>query len=60
MSFLLSLFLLSWFSARLLVTSTVLGFLHVQLPPHELSLSWASAVLGLHLTGAKLRLFQPG
>ena len=42
-----------------LVTSTVLDFLHLQLPPHELSPSWASALHGLHLTGAKLRLFQP-
>ena len=26
-----------------------LGFLHVQFPPWELALSWASAVLGLYL-----------
>ena len=37
-----------------------LGFLHVQFPPWELALSWASAVLGLYLAGAKLRLFQLG
>ena len=54
MSFLLSLFLLSWFSARLLVTSTVLGFLHVQLPLQEILPSWASAVLGLRFTGTKV------
>ena len=40
--------------------STVLGSLCVQLPPHELLLSWATVVLGLSLTGAELRLFQPG
>ena len=34
-----------------------LGFLHVQLPQRELSLSWAS-VLGLRLARAKPRLFQ--
>ena len=43
-----------------LLISTVLGFLCIQFPPRELSPSWASAVLGLHFTGAKLRLFQPG
>ena len=43
-----------------LITSTVLGFLCIQLPPHELSPSWASAVLGLCLAGAKPRLFWPG
>ena len=43
----------------LLFTSPVLGFLHVQLPPWKLSPSWVSAVLGLHLAGAKPRLFQP-
>ena len=37
-----------------------LGFLCVQLPPWELSPGWASAVFGLCLAGAKLRLFQPG
>ena len=41
-------------------TSTVLCFLCVQLPPRELLLSWATVVLGLSLTGAELRLFQPG
>ena len=34
------------------------GFSSHQLPPCELSPSWASAVLGLCLTGAGLRLFQ--
>ena len=43
----------------LLVTSSALGFLHIQLPPWELSPSW-SAVLGLLLVGAMPRLFQPG
>ena len=47
-------------SRTLLVTSSALGFLRVQLPPWELSLSWASAVLGLRLVGAEPRLFQPG
>ena len=46
--------------AGLLVTSPVLGFLHFQLPPQEISLSWASAVFGLHLVEAEPRLFQPG
>ena len=46
--------------AGLLVTSPVLGFLCMLLPPRELLLSRASAGLGLHLVGAKLRLFQPG
>ena len=45
--------------AGLLVTSTALGFLCLQCPPHELSPSWASAVLGLRLAG-EFRLFQPG
>ena len=45
--------------AGLLVTSTALGVLHIQLPLRELPLSWASAVLGLYLMGAKPRLFQP-
>ena len=44
----------------LLVTSTALGFLHVQLPSCELSASWASAVLGLRLMGAEPRLLQLG
>ena len=44
----------------LLVTSTALGFLHVQLPLCKLSLSWASAVLGLRLMGAEPRLLQLG
>ena len=48
----------SFQNTGLLVTSLVLGFLLVQLPPCELSQSWASAVLGLCLTGAGLRLFQ--
>ena len=43
-----------------LFTSPALGFLHVQVPLQELLQSWASAVLGLSLTGAELRLFQPG
>ena len=47
-------------STWLLVTSAVLGFLCIQFPPHELSPSWASALLGFHLAGAELRLFQPG
>ena len=44
----------------LLLTSTVLGFLCFQLPPWELSRSWASAVLGLCIMGAKPRFFQSG
>ena len=40
---------------RLLVTSTPLGFLRVQLPLRELSRRWASAVLGLCLVGAEPR-----
>jgi len=44
----------------LLVTWTVLGFHCVQLPQHELWLSWASTVLGLCLAGAEPRLLQPG
>ena len=44
--------------AVLLVTSPVLGFFHVQLPPQELSPIWAPAVLGFLLVGATLRLFQ--
>ena len=44
----------------LLVTSPALGFLYIPLPPWELSLSWAPAVLGLLLAGTMLRLFQPG
>ena len=44
----------------LLVSSTALGFLCVQLSPRELSPSWALAVLGLRLVGTKPRLFQPG
>ena len=43
----------------LLVTSLALGFLHIQLPPQELSPNWALAVLGFHLAGAELRLFLP-
>ena len=38
----------------------MLGFLHSELPLNELLPSWASAVLGLHLAGAKTGLFQPG
>ena len=45
---------------RFLVTFPLLGFLRIQHPPWELSLSWASAVLGLFLAGTMLRLFQPG
>ena len=63
MSFLLSLFLLSMLGfqrAGLLVTSPALGFLRIELSPWELLPSWASAVLGFRLVGAKLRLFQPG
>ena len=45
---------------RLLVTSTVLGFLHLQLPHCEFLPIWASAVLGLCLTGPELTLLQPG
>ena len=44
----------------LLVSSPVLGFLRVQLPPWELLLSWAPTVLGLLLVGPKPRLFQLG
>ena len=46
--------------AGLLVIFAALGFLHVQLPRQELSLSWASAVFFLRLAGAKPRLYQPG
>ena len=38
----------------------MLGFLCTQLPPWQLSPSWATAVFGLCLEGAKPRLFQPG
>ena len=38
--------------ATRMFTSTVLGFLCVQLPPHELLPSWASVVLGLRLAGS--------
>ena len=38
----------------------MLGLLRIQLPHCELLMSWASAVLGLCVTGAKLRLLQPG
>ena len=38
--------------AGLLVTFPELGFLHIQLPLQELSLSWAPALLGLLLAGA--------
>ena len=60
-SFLLSLFYCPGFQhAGLLVISSVLGFLHVQLPPLEHSLSWGSGVLDFHLLWAEPRLFQPG
>ena len=60
MSFLLNLFLLSQFQhARLLVTSAVLGFLCIQLPQCELLPSWASVMLGFHLSGAELVLLHP-
>lgn len=42
------------------VTSPLLGFLRVQLPLWELSLSWACAELGVFLAGTMPRLFQPG
>ena len=45
--------------AGLLVTFPALGFLRVRLPLWEILPSWASAVLGLLLAGATLRLFQP-
>ena len=38
--------------AGLLVTFPALDFLLGQLPPWELSLNWAPAVLGLHLGGS--------
>ena len=38
--------------AGLLVTSTELGFLHIQLPPRDHSLHWAPAVLRFCLVGA--------
>ena len=38
-------------SRTLLVTSPALGFLRVQLPPWELSPSWAPAMLAFHLSG---------
>ena len=44
----------------LFVTSTVLGFLHIQPPQSEFSPSWASAVLGPHITGAEPRLLWAG
>ena len=44
----------------LLVTSSALGFLRIHFPPWELLPNWASVVLGLHLVGAELRLFQLG
>ena len=60
MSFLPNLFLLSQFQhARLLVTSTVLGFLCIQLPQCELLPSWASVMLDFHLAGAGLMLLHP-
>ena len=40
--------------------ASVVEVMDVELPPTEILLSWASAVLGLHLAGAKLGLFQPG
>ena len=46
--------------AGLLVTSSALGFLLVQLPLAGASPSWSSAVLGFRLAGAELRLFPPG
>ena len=49
-------FIRSWNQA--LVTSTALSFLRGQLPQPELSPNWASAVLGLHLAGAKLGFFS--
>ena len=45
--------------AGLLVTSIIMGFLLIPLPPRELSPSWNFTVLGLHFVGAELRLFQP-
>ena len=61
MSFLPSLFFYpSFHYAGLLVTCTALGFLCVHLPLWELSLSWASAVLGLGLARAKPKLFELG
>ena len=61
MSFLPSLFLLPRFPARWASCHfPCTGFPFVQLPPHELSPSGASAGLGLRLAGAKPRLFQPG
>ena len=47
-------------NAGLLATSPALGLLLIQLPQPELLSSWASAVLGLCLTGAKPMLFHPG
>ena len=41
--------------AGLLVTSPALGFLHVLLPPWELSLSWAPALLGLLFAGVRVQ-----
>ena len=61
MSFLRVCFCCSGFQqAGLLVTSSALGFLHIQLPQCELSPSLASTLLGLHFVGAELRLLQPG
>ena len=61
LSFLLSLFLLSWFPACWASCHfPALGFLHAQLPTQELLSSWASAVLSFCLMGVKLKLFEPG
>ena len=61
MSFLPSCFLLSWFPAHRLLGH----FLCDVFPSHSASTVWAflslaSAVLGLHLVGAELRLLPPG
>ena len=61
MSFLLSSFFHcpDFQRAGLLVISPAPGFLHIRFPYQELLPSGASAVFGLFLAGAMLRLFQP-
>ena len=53
-------FALSVSSMLGLLSSPVLDFLRIQLPPWGLLPSWASVVLGLCLAGVEPRLFQPG
>ena len=46
--------------SSMLVTSLVLGFLHIQHPLREHSPSWAPTMLGLYCMGAEPGFFQPG